>query len=366
MLQLQKVVGVRPKTNMSEDASLVKVKQEPNVNFTDDCEEAESDAYYVAPEEVNYSNRGYTTRARYAGPRRGGRQGRSRGSAPRGNNYFRGRGNSKKTNPVGPDGSTSTCRICGSYMHWARNCPHKEAEDSYKESTHEAYVVLLNIEDSTSGDSSILGQTIGSMILDSGCAKSVCGQDWYDCYMETLSVEDKRKLHPKKSESVFRFGNGAELKSKFNIDIPCSVAGKNVYVNTDVIDSTIPLLLSKSAMKKAECMLNFKEDTVSIFGRTVRLECTESGHYYIPLNRPGKIDGKECEILFMRNFQEKSAEEKKKVAKKLHQQFSHPTSEKLISLVKSSGMKDADFLNMIAEVTGKCGRQAQRVTSTTH
>ena len=133
------------------------------------------------------------------------------------------------------------------------------------EEAHETYVVLLNLEESSNGDSSILGQTIGSMILDSGCAKSVCGQVWYDCYMDTLPNSVKSKLKPNPSDSLFRFGNGAELKSKLNVDIPCNIAGKNIYINTDVIDPTIPLLLSKGAMKRAGCLLNFGEDKVSIF-----------------------------------------------------------------------------------------------------
>ena len=206
-------------------------------------------------------------------------------------------------NPIGADGKPSKCHICSSTMHWARNCPHSDWEDTVSlpchesqssgESVYDANLVLLNLEECKTNESSLLEQTVGSAILDSGCAKSVCGSIWYQCYLDTLPKHVASTLRPAKSESVFRFGNGSEIKSKFQVTLPCRLAGKDVGISADVIDSDIPLLISKKAMKKAQCLLDFKKDEVRIFGKSVGLQCTSSGHYFIP---PGLLPGGRLQI----------------------------------------------------------------------
>ena len=52
-------------------------------------------------------------------------------------------------------------------------------------------------------------------------------------------------------------------------------------IETDVIESDIPLLLSQASMKRANMNLNFKEDSTSVFGETIDLVVTKSGHYTV-------------------------------------------------------------------------------------
>ena len=54
-------------------------------------------------------------------------------------------------------------------------------------------------------------------------------------------------------------------------------------IKTDVNNSDIPLLLSRASMKRADMNLNFKDDTASVFGKTIELVETKSGHYAVPL-----------------------------------------------------------------------------------
>ena len=42
-------------------------------------------------------------------------------------------------------------------------------------------------------------------------------------------------------------------------------------LNTDVVVSDIPLLLSRKSMKNADMTLDLKNDKVTIFGETIRL-----------------------------------------------------------------------------------------------
>ena len=62
------------------------------------------------------------------------------------------------------------------------------------------------------------------------------------------------------------------------------LAGRQVRICTDVVDSHIPLLLSLGAMKRAGIKLDTKNDTAEILGETINLSFTTSGHYCVSLN----------------------------------------------------------------------------------
>ena len=49
-----------------------------------------------------------------------------------------------------------------------------------------------------------------------------------------------------------------------------------------------------------------------------------------------------------------SGSELKAVARKLHLQFAHPTSERLIKLLKDGGYKDKDLIKEVKDATDKC------------
>ena len=68
------------------------------------------------------------------------------------------------------------------------------------------------------------------------------------------------------------------------LSLPCYVGGKRCYVETDVVKSNIPMLLSKKAMKKSQMCLDFGKDTASIGDETISLKCSSSGHYLFPLS----------------------------------------------------------------------------------
>ena len=51
----------------------------------------------------------------------------------------------------------------------------------------------------------LIGETLSIAALDSGCTKTVCGETWLNCYLETLSDENKKLLQVEDSNSVFIF-----------------------------------------------------------------------------------------------------------------------------------------------------------------
>ena len=89
---------------------------------------------------------------------------------------------------------------------------------------------------------------------------------WLSCYLDTLSVEELKLIHVEDTDSVFKFGDGKLIYSKKRITFPTIIAGKDVFLRTDVVSNDLPLLLSKEAMKKANTQIDFASEKVNILG----------------------------------------------------------------------------------------------------
>ena len=59
-------------------------------------------------------------------------------------------------------------------------------------------------------------------------------------------------------------------------------------------------------------------------------------------------------ILFCDNVNELSDDEKQKIAIKLHRQFSHPSSDKLITLLKDTNINDKQLFDMVKNINSNC------------
>ena len=92
--------------------------------------------------------------------------------------------------------------------------------------------------------------------------------------------------------------------------LPCVITDIEVSIITDVVNSDIPLLFSKDAMKRAGTCLNFKDDTVTMLKRKIPLSCTSSGHYYIPITKPLPDKRKFKHIPFIKKISSKNTAEK--------------------------------------------------------
>ena len=160
-------------------------------------------------------------------------------------------------------------------------------------------------------NSTFLEQTIDSTILDSGTTTTVCGQKWLNCFLETLPKKDK-KIPTRVGTKTFKFGDGVKLKSLKTVILPCVATKMVIKIISDVVDTDIPLLLSKKAMKRAWTSLNFNNDTVKMFEKKKKnkLLCILSGHYHIPISRPPPDRGKFRYILYLNQINKKNKAEK--------------------------------------------------------
>ncbi|KAG1681910.1 Retrovirus-related Pol polyprotein from transposon RE2 [Nymphon striatum] len=280
----------------------------------------------MANEDVNYS------RNRFGRPRGGGFRGhqfsnRANDHKPQGNFNYKPKYN-KSVNPNGPDGLPLRCLSCDSIRHLAVLFTGNKS--------HEALVLLT--------------ESANSAVLDSACTSTVAGETWMKCYLDSLDPSIREKIVETPSDTLFKFGGGTVLQSAKKVKIPCAIAGVECEILADVVTSDIPLLLSKDSMKKAKMKLDLENDSASIFGKDVDLQCTSSGHYCIPIDQV-KVD---VNITASALISTQMTKDKTEVIEKLHKQFAHPSAKRLKTLLKDAGGYTEEHLNCVDHVTEGC------------
>ena len=282
-------------------------------------------------------------RGRYRGYRSGYRYGaRNRFWSPRGVSGGEAR------NPPGPDGNPTKCFGCGSPNHWMRDCPKRGETQEWVEDNGDKEVQLTLLSDCVDRREKLMSEALGALVLDSGCSATVCGEDWLQAYIDTLSSADVQLITREDSETSFKFGDGRHVNSKGIVHIPCYIHGVKVMVRTDLVDCRIPLLMSRSAMKRGGMILNFEKDTMCMFGKESKLHVTSTGHYTIPIVMTP------CKQTVDWVLATESHEEIPKKVLKLHRQFSHPTAEKLIKLIKEAGLFNEQWKQEVNKVSDNC------------
>ena len=223
-----------------------------------------------------------------------------------------------KLNPTDRWGKVSRCAICDSKYHWVAKCPHKSVSAEKDEVVH---VTLFANEESTPENF-----CFGTAILDSGCTSSVCGKEWYDCFVDGLDDVAKDSVKESTSTRKFKFGGGKVSSSLKQVALPCSIASTKVVIQCDVVNDNIPLLLSKRAMKRAKTKIDFETDKIQMLGKEVFPHVNSSGHYCITL-------GPSASEVHLTTAEE-SAD---RIASKLHRQFAHASARQISALTKKAG-----------------------------
>ena len=303
---------------------------------------------------------------------RWGRGGQQSGGQQSGGGRGRGRGfyreNSSTSGYAARDGSTrdsngraggfdrsnwrsspARCYECDSTKHFANKCPHRSTRKK-EDVEMNVHIALLT----ATPQGTLLSETFGKMLLDSGCSKTVAGKIWLDEITETMSQSDKEAIVEKPSMSMFRFGDGVENKSIKVTTIPIYIGKTRIMLDVEIVDKKIPLLLSRAAMKQLCMTIDFRRDQLSFNQEEMKLECTSAGHYAIPVAMT-HTDRHNANFVFsLECLSGIPRSEKLKKALKIHRQFSHASKEKLVKLLKNGGCEDAEFLECIAECCDKC------------
>ena len=165
-----------------------------------------------------------------------------------------------------------------------------------------------------------------------------CCRDWFNNYIDSLPVDDQNSVKMVSANNRFRFGDQNTVVSLQTATIPVTLGPKKVKLNTDIVDRDLPLLISRESMKKAGMAIDFATDTANVFGARIPLKVTRSGHYTVPLTAGTQaLTAMETGlspkiVLTATNHSPKRAH-----AWKIHRQFAHASTPKLLRLVNSAG-----------------------------
>ena len=145
-----------------------------------------------------------------------------------------------------------------------------------------------------------------------------------------LSLQQK-EIVPYHSDITFRFGDGRKIVSEELVIIPAKIGDTVCKIKTEVVQNDIPLLLSKESLKRADAVLDLKNDKAVLFCNEIKLKQTSSGQYCVTLKNACSNHGTD-EVLIIEEAQTNTG--KRKIAKKLHKQFGHSKSREIEIFVK--------------------------------
>ena len=343
--QLKKIFGDSSRDHLPS-SDLTNIKVEP--------------VFEASAEDSYYGNNFRSNKYRY---NQKGKQSQNKGNYPKQDTRRFSASSKKGRNPMNKRGEVSRCDICDSINHWASTCPdavyyQQEQQNSSSDEENSHQVTLFQSSLVTDDQLKVfVSETLNTAVLDSGATANVAGKTWIDCYIGSLSDSDKTKVSYSESGSSFKFGSDTVFNSLYKVKMPASIGSHEIQVETDVIDTNVPLLLSKKAMKTANTKINFKDDTVVMFGEKQTVILTKSGHYSVPLDNKHKIlhDASINSSKIILHISPQDLNSKTTIANKLHSQFAHPPSEKLVKLISAAGMgNDVSLIKAIKDVSKNC------------
>ena len=155
------------------------------------------------------------------------------------------------------------------------------------------------------------------------------------------------------SKKGFKFGDGSVVHLFKRVVIPVKIDNNDCNIDTEVVKSDIPLLLSKTSLKRAGTVSDLKKDKAMMFEEPFELEFTSSGHYYVKLLNQD-IHSKVPEEKVLTVTKNMINADKQKMVGKLHKQFFHASVDRLTRLLKSAGTTDTDTLGLVQVVVENC------------
>ena len=166
-------------------------------------------------------------------------------------------------NPLDRNGQISRCVVCDSKMHWAKDCPHgktrktqsanvieNDGQQANDNGYEECELVLLVKEPEKF--QIFVAEATKSAVVDTACTKTVGGLHWFNSYVDSLDEEQRKKVEIIESNTSFKFGDGRQVKSQKRARIPAQIGDKSCLIEMEIVKENIPLLLSKSSLKKQE------------------------------------------------------------------------------------------------------------------
>ena len=263
----------------------------------------------------------------------------------------------RKINPTDKKGKVTRCIICDPKMHWAKTCPNKsntnvvnitesDNDDSPDEEVH--IVLMANNEYEI-----LLNEMETNAIIDTACTKTVSGEKWFFNYMNCLDDTAINLIEIKPGRKVFKFGYGRKVYSKYQAIIPAKIGSKECFIQTEIVDEKIPLLLSKTSLKKADTYLNIKNDKIKMFDKDIDVCVSTNGHYAVNIlpEKVGNFDSVDHYLIF--EIDDNNNTKRSKILK-LHKHSGHASSNNLKNLLKNAGLLTIEISKVLDEISKNC------------
>ena len=196
--QLQKIMHKQSSDASSPNIAPIMVKNEVDViAYAENNQTDPSEVYYGCSSD-------------WCDSRFNGQQGKINcGGRWHNNNKTRSTDKKTKINPLGPEGNITVCFKCGCKFHWSYDCPDiNDTKDKHEDGKNGSYLSLSNIimmnqlTKWEENGSTFFGETLGSAILDHGASGTICRTKWYECFLETLTNAQRKKLLKKEWEPL--------------------------------------------------------------------------------------------------------------------------------------------------------------------
>ena len=295
------------------------------------------------------------------------------------------------TNPKDKRGRILQCRNCMSIKHLQRQCPYNQGNRPNIQNQNrfrQAFVIegqnsdteddipehiLKEIEKAeiTENDnnqkhifftqdknelSKFTAEALNAAALDTCCSSSVAGMKWLKIYMQAIPKHIKHLLSgPHMSKTTFTFGNQQSLVSMGIYKLPVIIANELHELSIDIIDSDIPLLMSKEHMKQLGIAINLINDTATANGKPIKLHTTSAGHYIINLlGQDDHEDSIVMEQIMLIDLNQATIRQQYQMLEKLHRQFGHGSKSKFVDLLKGAEKWHDHFDEMIDKIIDGC------------
>ena len=188
-------------------------------------------------------------------------------------------------------------------------------------------------------------------ILDSGCQRSVAGEEAAKALIQQLHPDDRKQVQIMPSEAKFRFGDGKVHCSKGAWMVPVHIGGTKRYIMFDVVKCKLPLLLSMKFMQKIRlnlCHRGEGKDFCQIGQHSIKLHY-DQGHNWISLTKENSdkdiikdvtkdpMINPNSHQVYMTQVEVFTPGKEFCEIKKLHNNLSHPPKERLIAAIRATG-----------------------------
>ena len=103
--------------------------------------------------------------------------------------------------------------------------------------------------------------------------------------LDTPTDKQRQQVKVIPSNVHFRFDDGNDVISNKAVKFAVVLGNQKVFIEANIVANKIPLPMSRSSMKESSNDNQFYDDMAQILGNQVKINCTSTGHYCIPLTK---------------------------------------------------------------------------------